>query len=182
MEEHSVMIRNTKGYYTVEAAVFLPVFLLAVLTLGYFVKAAGVQSDVIHAAADEVFYHCSGYTALGELKLNTPREWFEVLGKLMMTLRKAQEFLLDEERMTLELTTIFFHRKQRNVKIAFFPCASEGTGKKICRLIQKIQKEADQETAEYLQRLHQNIVRDNLDLAAMTRLTANLRREIIQCS
>lgn len=137
---------------------------------------------LFHGNVTQVFYHCSGYTALGELKLNTPREWFEVLGKLMMTLRKAQEFLLDEERMTLELTTIFFHRKQRNVKIAFFPCAPEGTGKKICRLIQKIQKEADQETAEYLQRLHQNIVRDNLDLAAMTRLTANLRREIIQCS
>lgn len=47
------MIRNTKGYYTLEAAIFLPIFIIAVLTVGYFVKVAGAEDDAMHAALDE---------------------------------------------------------------------------------------------------------------------------------
>ncbi|MGI6721952.1 MAG: hypothetical protein ACOX4I_05305 [Anaerovoracaceae bacterium] len=47
------MTRNTRGYYTVEAAIFLSIFIITVLTIGYFIKVAGAQEDVMHAAADE---------------------------------------------------------------------------------------------------------------------------------
>lgn len=47
------MIRNTKGFYTLEAAIFLPIFIIAILTIGYFIKVAGATEDVMHAAVDE---------------------------------------------------------------------------------------------------------------------------------
>jgi len=52
-----IMMKNIsgskKGYYTVEAALFLPLFILALLTVGYIIKVYGCNENVIHAAADE---------------------------------------------------------------------------------------------------------------------------------
>ncbi|MGI6737765.1 MAG: hypothetical protein ACOX41_10790 [Anaerovoracaceae bacterium] len=36
-----------------EAAIFLPIFVISVLTIGYFIKAAAARDDVLHAALDE---------------------------------------------------------------------------------------------------------------------------------
>ena len=48
------MIRNTeKGSYTVEAALFLPIFIIAALTLGYFMKLIGGVECGMHACVDE---------------------------------------------------------------------------------------------------------------------------------
>lgn len=47
------MKRNTKGFYTLEAAIFLPLVILAVLSLGYFMKAEGAWEQCIYRALDE---------------------------------------------------------------------------------------------------------------------------------
>jgi hypothetical protein len=49
------MIINTKrrGYYTVEAAIFLPIFIVAVLTVGYLMKVIGGVEGGMHACTDE---------------------------------------------------------------------------------------------------------------------------------
>ena len=48
------MKRNTDGSYTVEAAVFLPVFLLAVLTIGFLIRVSAGAESCMHAASDEL--------------------------------------------------------------------------------------------------------------------------------
>lgn len=50
---------NERGAYAVEAAIFLPIFILAVLTLGYMVKIIGVWENVNHGAVDQVTYSAS---------------------------------------------------------------------------------------------------------------------------
>jgi len=47
------MRRSTKGFYTLEAAIFLPFLLLAVLSLGYFMRIDGMWESCIHGAVDE---------------------------------------------------------------------------------------------------------------------------------
>lgn len=49
------MIKSTRsqGYYTVEAAIFLPLFLVAALTIGYFIKVVGCIESGMHGAVDE---------------------------------------------------------------------------------------------------------------------------------
>lgn len=42
-----------KGFYTIEAAIFLPLVLLAVLSLGYFMRVEGTWEKCIHGAVDE---------------------------------------------------------------------------------------------------------------------------------
>lgn len=50
------MTKSTKGFYTVEAAIFLPLVILAVLTLGYFLKADAAWENSMHAVYDECSY------------------------------------------------------------------------------------------------------------------------------
>lgn len=47
------MRRSIKGFYTLEAAVFLPFVILAILSLGYFIKIEGLWENCIHGAIDE---------------------------------------------------------------------------------------------------------------------------------
>lgn len=48
------MNKNTKtGYYTLEAAIILPMFVIAVITFGYLIKMIGTDEQVMHAMTDE---------------------------------------------------------------------------------------------------------------------------------
>lgn len=47
------MKRSTKGFYTLEAAILLPFLILAILSLGYFMKIEGLWENCIHGALDE---------------------------------------------------------------------------------------------------------------------------------
>jgi hypothetical protein len=47
------MIGTKKGSFTLEAAIFLPIFIISVLTLGYLIKLIAVQENAFHALADE---------------------------------------------------------------------------------------------------------------------------------
>lgn len=47
------MRNNTKGSYTLEAVIFLPLVLLTVLSLGYFMRVEGTWESCIHGAVDE---------------------------------------------------------------------------------------------------------------------------------
>ena len=53
--------RNKKGIYTVEAAICLPLVMLAVITLGYFIEADAAWENSMNAAFRECSYaQCSG--------------------------------------------------------------------------------------------------------------------------
>ena len=47
------MKNTTKGFYSLEASIVLPFVILAVLSLGYFIKVEGAWEGCVHGAADE---------------------------------------------------------------------------------------------------------------------------------
>lgn len=47
------MKKNTKGFYTLEAAIFLPLVILAVLSLGYFMRIYGGWEQCLYTAINE---------------------------------------------------------------------------------------------------------------------------------
>ena len=53
MIDYTDMKRNTKGFYTLEAALFLPIVVIAVISLGYFMKIEGAWEGCMHGALDE---------------------------------------------------------------------------------------------------------------------------------
>lgn len=50
---------NRSGFYTVEAAIFLPLFILAVLTIGYFMKFDMIWEKAMHEELDKCSYSAS---------------------------------------------------------------------------------------------------------------------------
>lgn len=42
-----------KGYFTLEAAIFLPIFILAILTIGYVVRVIGTAENISYISVDE---------------------------------------------------------------------------------------------------------------------------------
>ncbi|MCB6993160.1 hypothetical protein LI177_06650 [bacterium 210820-DFI.6.37] len=50
---------NKKGYITLEAAIFLPIFIIAVLTLAYFIKIYSTAENITYAMLDETSYLAS---------------------------------------------------------------------------------------------------------------------------
>lgn len=55
----STRINTKRGYYTVEAAIFLPIFIVAVMTIAYLMKVVGGAEVTMHAATDEARYAAS---------------------------------------------------------------------------------------------------------------------------
>lgn len=53
MAEIMVMRKNTKGFYTLEAAIMLPLVILAILSLGYFIKVDAAWENCFHIVIDE---------------------------------------------------------------------------------------------------------------------------------
>lgn len=47
------MRKNIKGFYTLEAVIVLPIVLLAILSLGYFMKVEGAWENCMHIVFDE---------------------------------------------------------------------------------------------------------------------------------
>ena len=45
--------KGIKGFYTLEAAILMPFLILAILSLGYFIKIEGLWENCIHGALDE---------------------------------------------------------------------------------------------------------------------------------
>ncbi|MEG0829038.1 MAG: hypothetical protein RSD88_00250 [Anaerovoracaceae bacterium] len=52
----AININTEKGFFTVEAAIFLPIFILGILTLGYLVKIVGITEGVSYIVLDETQY------------------------------------------------------------------------------------------------------------------------------
>ena len=50
---------SRRGFYTVEAAIFLPLFILAVLTIGYFIKFDMLWEEAMHRELDSCSYSAS---------------------------------------------------------------------------------------------------------------------------
>lgn len=53
MAEIMVMRKNTEGFYTLEAAIMLPLVILAILSLGYFIKVDAAWENCFHIVIDE---------------------------------------------------------------------------------------------------------------------------------
>ncbi len=126
-----------------------------------------------------IYYECSGYTALSELKISNVRDIYEVLEKTMITLSKINEFLLDINKVSLDLDTIFYHLKHRDIKIAYVPEESdERIMRKILRLIERLGANGDATTKEYLKRTAEAIDRNNYSIGDIIRFIGNLKREM----
>ncbi|MDY4958783.1 MAG: hypothetical protein SO262_00685 [Lentihominibacter sp.] len=66
------MRRSTKGFYTVEAALILPIMIVAVIALSYLIRVESTWENIIHGAADETQYcMLKGYDGVSPLTVKS---------------------------------------------------------------------------------------------------------------
>jgi hypothetical protein len=53
MRIYAIFPRARRGSFTLEAAIFLPIFIISALTIAYLIKLIAVQENAFHALADE---------------------------------------------------------------------------------------------------------------------------------
>lgn len=84
---------NRKGFLTVEAAIFLPIFIIGVLTFAYLMKFVAIQERVFHSMTDEARILCAeaGLNPLAPLfELKLKDRIYDENGKHVSELELAQ--------------------------------------------------------------------------------------------
>lgn len=124
-------------------------------------------------------YDCAGYVAVRELDLAAPSKVFEVLEKTLLTLTKAGEFFIDRDKVLLNADTVFYNRRCKDTKIAYFP---RGEGMEIQRSVEGFIKDLAGLTGErgraLLDRTLLLFSRNNCDLPQMITVVGELRRAV----
>lgn len=124
-------------------------------------------------------YDCAGYVAVRELDLTSPRKVFEVLEKTLLTMTRAGEFFIDRDKVLLNVDTVFYNRRCKDIRIAYVP-REEGLA--IQNSIEYYVKELAAMTGEtgkaLLERTLVLFSRNNCDLPQMITVVGEIRRAV----
>jgi len=127
-------------------------------------------------------YHCSGYVSVRHLDMDGIKDVMEVVEKTLITLSKAEEFMIRPERITLNTDTAYYNLKRKDVKIAYMPADPDsGTlTEKVSDYIDGLGHAAGSEK-RYLSGLQETMRSENLSLKALADHVGEIRREIFLC-
>ncbi len=124
-------------------------------------------------------YDCAGYVAVRELDLTQPQKVFEVLEKTLLTMTHAGEFFIDRDKVLLNVDTVFYNRRCKDIRIAYYP---REEGVEIRESIDGYVKELASLTGEkgkaLLERTLLLFSRNNCDLPQMITVVGEIRRAV----
>ena len=124
-----------------------------------------------------VTYECSGYTSLSEWDPKTATACLEILAKLLRTLSKTEDFLIDAGRVRLLPQSVFIHQRRRDVKVAWIPAPKQAVQERLSSLMQVMQERALPDAKIFLERIRHEIALQNLGLREAADHCERLRRE-----
>jgi hypothetical protein len=124
-------------------------------------------------------YDCDGYVAVKELDLMRPQKVFEVLEKTLLTLNHAGEFFIDRDKVLLNTDTVFYNRRCKDVRIAYFP---RSEGMEIRQSVEEYVRELAAMTGEkgrsLLERTLLLFSQNNCGLPQMITVVGEIRRAV----
>lgn len=131
----------------------------------------------------QVIYNFEGYTALRDMTFVGVKILFEILEKTFVAFKRAGEFLIDPAKVTLTCDTVFYNKKQRDVKIAYIPV---GRPKyvvmgSVTSLLDELTERLDGDAVKYLVMTKGDIEKDNYTLEDTIEYIKALRRELAVC-
>ena len=118
-------------------------------------------------------YDCDGYVAVKELDLMRPQKVFEVLEN------HAGEFFIDRDKVLLNTDTVFYNRRCKDVRIAYFP---RSEGMEIRQSVEEYVRELAAMTGEkgrsLLERTLLLFSQNNCGLPQMITVVGEIRRAV----
>lgn len=127
-----------------------------------------------------VLYHCSGYTALRQCKVNEIREALEILEKTFLLVSRAGEYLITPSRITLTLDTIFYNRETSEVRIAYVPVEDPQTNlrENMVGFITEIEKGVRGSSKVYLEKVKNQLDKNNYYIEDIINIIGAMKREL----
>lgn len=124
-------------------------------------------------------YDCTGYVAVRELDLTTPQKVFEVLEKTLLTMTHAGEFFIDRDKVLLNADTVFYNRRCKDVRIAYYP-REKGMEirESVAEYVRELQTLTGERAGALLERTLVLFSRNNCDLPQMITVVGELRRAV----
>ncbi len=129
-----------------------------------------------------VSYNCSGYTALRQCSLKDIRQALEILEKTFLLVSKAGEYLITPSRIMLTLDTIFYHRKTKQVRIAYVPMPQNRMNlqENMVTFIGEVGQQLPGNKQEYLEKVKKQIKENNYYIKDIIHLISELKRKIAE--
>lgn len=124
-------------------------------------------------------YDCAGYVAVQELDLTQPQKAFEILEKTLLTMTHAGEFFIDRDKVLLNTETVFYNRRCKDVRIAYFPREeSVDIRRSVEEYINELAAMTSEKGRALLERTLLLFGRSNCDLPQMITVVGEIRRAI----
>lgn len=126
-------------------------------------------------------YNCCNYMAVGDMELSDGRTVLEILEKTLVTLSKSIEFYILPENVTLNIDTVFYNPRKKQVKIAYVPFKGNNLLQNIKSYMYQLYEESGDEAKEYLENIMEYVDKYNLDIRHMASFVHEQRRIMYQC-
>ena len=126
-----------------------------------------------------ISYHCPGYVSILEVDLTGLRKLLEILEKTLLTLNKAGEFFIDRDKLLLNPKTVFYNRRYKDVKLAYYPRAVPvPLCENVTGYLDSLKPLTSEKGAGYLRKIAEIYRDNNCDLRDMIVVAQELRREL----
>ena len=134
-----------------------------------FITTGGIRNTI---------YDSSGYTCLDDIAFRDLDNILELLGKTMVNLDKAGEYLIDPAHIVLDGSTVFQNLKKRDVKFAFVPMRTQKPRDNIINIIDYMEERAEIKDRRLINDLKKYIIGRDLPMREAARHISMIRREL----
>lgn len=127
-----------------------------------------------------VSYNCSGYTPLRHCDIEETKEAFEILEKTLILVNRAGEYLITPSKITLNMDTIFYNRKNRQVRIAYVPAeeAQLSLRENVAEFFTQMEGKLKGKDRAYLENVKTQMEEHNYYISDLINMLGEIRRKL----
>lgn len=129
-----------------------------------------------------VTYNCSGYSSLNQCGITEVLEALEILERTFMLVSRASEYLISPNMITLNMDTIFYDKKTRQVRIAYIPVERETANlrENMSSFIAEMESNLREQGKYYMDKVKRQMEDNNYYINDLINIIGDIRRTAIK--
>lgn len=129
-----------------------------------------------------VTYNCSGYSSLSQCNVTEVLEALEILERTFLLVSRASEYLISPNMITMNMDTIFFDRKTRQVRIAYVPAEREAASlrENMAGFINAIGENVQEKGKIYMDKVRVQMEENNYYIQDLINIIGEIRRSAVR--
>lgn len=129
-----------------------------------------------------VTYNCSGYSSLSQCNVTEVMEALEILERTLLLVNRASEYLISPNMITMNMDTIYFDRKSRQVRIAYVPAERETATLRehMADFISEMGENIKDNEKMYINQVREQMEENNYYIQDMINVIGEIRRSAVR--